>query len=105
MPRTQRFFTAFHFPPRKVIHIGGDGRLRGALPPMMNNFGDRIMDTLRTDTTLATILPLVNINIVNGTVALQGTVQNERQRQAIGEAVQRGAGAQNVVDNQLRISP
>lgn len=65
----------------------------------------RVMDNLRTDTTLATILPSVNINIVNGTVALQGTVQNDRQRRAIGEAVQRGAGVQNVVDNQLSISP
>jgi osmotically-inducible protein OsmY len=47
----------------------------------------------------------VNINIVNGKIALQGTVQNDQQRRAIGEAVQHAAGAHNVVDNQLTISP
>ena len=65
----------------------------------------RVMNGLRADTTLATVLPSVNINIVNGKIALQGTVQNDQQRRAIGEAVQHAAGGQNVVDNQLTISP
>jgi len=47
-------------------------------------------------------MPSVNINIVGGRVVLQGTVQSERQRRAIVEAVQRAAGAQNV-DDQLTI--
>ncbi len=63
----------------------------------------RVLEGLRTDTTLAAMLPSVNINIVNGRVVLQGTVQNERQRRAIGEAVARAAGTQNV-DNELVIS-
>jgi len=63
----------------------------------------RVLEGLRTDTTLATVLPSVNINIVNGRVVLQGTVQNERQRRAIVDAVQRAAGVQNV-DDELTIS-
>jgi len=62
----------------------------------------RVLEGLRTDTTLATVMPSVNINIVGGRVVLQGTVQSERQRRAIVEAVQRAAGAQNV-DDQLTI--
>lgn len=67
------------------------------------NLAQRVLEGLRTDTTLAAMLPSVNINISNGRVVLQGTVQNERQRREIGEAVQRGAGGQNV-DNELVIN-
>jgi osmotically-inducible protein OsmY len=63
----------------------------------------RVLEGLRTDTTLSNVMPSVNINIVNGRVLLQGTVQNERQRRAIVEAVQRAAGVQNV-DDQLTVS-
>lgn len=63
----------------------------------------RVLEGLQTDTTLANVMPSVNINIINGRVVLQGTVQNERQRRAIVEAVQRAAGVQNVED-QLTVS-
>ena len=63
----------------------------------------RVLDGLRTDSALSTLLPSVNITIVNGRVVLQGTVQNERQRRAIAEAVERAAGVQNV-DNELVIN-
>lgn len=63
----------------------------------------RVLNGLRTDSTLSTLLPSVNITIVNGRVVLQGTVQNDRQRRAIAEAVERAAGVQNV-DNELVIS-
>ena len=64
----------------------------------------RILDGLRTDTVLASLLPTVNINVASGKISLQGTVQNEQQKRAIVSAVQRAAGVDNVAD-ELQVQP
>ena len=58
----------------------------------------RILQELRTDTILPSLLPMVNITVSGGRVILEGNVQNERQRRAIETAVQRAAGGNNVTD-------
>ena len=58
----------------------------------------RILDGLRTDTDVPPLLPVVNIQVLNGVVILDGVVQNDQQRQAIISDAQRAAGAENVVD-------
>jgi osmotically-inducible protein OsmY len=63
----------------------------------------RILQDLRTDTALSSLLPRVDIHVSDGKVTLQGTAQSEHQRQTIVSAVQRAAGADNVID-QLRVS-
>jgi osmotically-inducible protein OsmY len=62
----------------------------------------RILQGLRTDTTLSTLLPAVTINVSNGKATLMGRVHNEQQRQTIVSAVRRAAGAGNVID-ELRV--
>jgi osmotically-inducible protein OsmY len=62
----------------------------------------RILDGLRTDTVLGSLLPMVDINVAGGKVTLQGTVQNEQQRRAITSAVRQAAGMDNVED-QLQV--
>ena len=56
----------------------------------------RILDGLRTDTVLPTLLPVVDINVSGGQVTLNGSVQNATQRQSIEDAIRRAAGASNV---------
>jgi osmotically-inducible protein OsmY len=58
----------------------------------------RILQELRTDTILPTLLPTVNITVSGGRVILDGNVQNEPQRRAIETAVQRAVGGNNVTD-------
>ena len=67
------------------------------------SLAESILHGLRTDTALGTLLPVVNIHVVNGRVVLQGTVENERQRDTIGAVVQRAAGTGNV-DNELQVT-
>jgi osmotically-inducible protein OsmY len=62
----------------------------------------RILQGLRTDTTLSALLPAVTINVSNGKATLMGRVHNEQQRQTIVSAVRRAAGAGNVID-ELRV--
>jgi osmotically-inducible protein OsmY len=62
----------------------------------------RILQELRGDTILPSLLPMVNITVVNGRVTLEGNVQNEQQRRTIEAAVQRAAGVNNVSD-QLQV--
>jgi osmotically-inducible protein OsmY len=58
----------------------------------------RILQGLRTDTALTSLLPVVDIHVADGRVNLRGTVQGEEQRRTIVSAVRRAAGADNVVD-------
>jgi len=58
----------------------------------------RVLDGLRTDAVMTTLLPVVNINVADGRVVLRGTVANEDQRRTIVSAVQRAAGVNNVFD-------
>jgi hyperosmotically inducible periplasmic protein len=64
--------------------------------------GQRIVDSLRTDTVLPTLAPAVNINIAEGKVTLRGMVQSEQQRRAIIASVQRVPGVTAVYD-ELRL--
>jgi osmotically-inducible protein OsmY len=67
------------------------------------NLAQNILQGLRTDALLASLLPTVNINVSGGRVVLQGTVQSEQQKQTIASVVQRAAGASNV-ENQLQVN-
>jgi osmotically-inducible protein OsmY len=64
--------------------------------------GQKIADSLRTDTVLPTLAPMVNVNVAAGKVTLHGLVQNEQQRRAIIAAVQRVPGVTAVYD-ELRL--
>ena len=59
----------------------------------------RILDALRTDTSIPMPSQPVNIYISNGQVALEGGVQTQDQKRNIAAAVQRAAGANIVYDN------
>ena len=63
----------------------------------------RILQELRTDTILPSLLPMVNITVSGGRVTLEGNVQSEQQRRTIDAAVQRAAGVNNVND-QLQVT-
>lgn len=63
---------------------------------------ERILHGLRTDTTLSSLLPVVNITVMNGKIVLQGAVQNEQQRRTIASVIQRAAGAADV-ENDLQV--
>jgi osmotically-inducible protein OsmY len=63
---------------------------------------ERILHGLRTDTTLNSLLPVVNITVMNGRIVLQGAVQNEQQRRTIASVIERAAGAANV-ENDLQV--
>ena len=65
------------------------------------SMAQRILQELRTDTILPSLLPMVNITVAGGMVTLEGNVQNERQRHAIDSAVRRATGGR--VDNRLLI--
>ena len=58
----------------------------------------RVLDGLRTDSVVASMLPVVNIHVTDGRVILRGSVLNDEQRRSIVSAVQRGAGVNNVYD-------
>jgi osmotically-inducible protein OsmY len=62
----------------------------------------RILQGLRTDAVLSTLLPRVDIHVADGKVTLEGTAQSEEQRQTIVSTVRRAAGAGNVID-ELRV--
>jgi len=64
----------------------------------------RILEGLRTDSVLPSLLPVVNIDVNNGRVVLRGMVQSDAQRRTIVAAVQRAAGVGNVYD-ELQIQP
>jgi len=64
----------------------------------------RILQELRTDTLLPTLLPLVNITVAEGRVTLDGNVQSEHQRRAIEAAIKRSTGVTSI-NNQLQVIP
>ncbi len=67
------------------------------------SLAQQILQGLKTDATLSSTLPIVNINVSGGRVVLQGNVQTEQQKQAIGSVVERAAGGSNV-ENQLQVN-
>jgi osmotically-inducible protein OsmY len=66
------------------------------------SMAQRILQELRTDTILPSLLPMVNITVADGRVTLEGNVQSEQQRQTIESAVRRAAGG-NSVNDQLQV--
>jgi osmotically-inducible protein OsmY len=63
------------------------------------SLAQRILQGLRTDAALEQMLPRVLINVSEGRVVLQGTVQSQAQRQAVADAVRRAAGVGNLEDD------
>jgi osmotically-inducible protein OsmY len=62
----------------------------------------RVLDGLRTDAVVASMLPVVNIHVTDGRVILRGSVLNDAQRRSIVSTVRRAAGSNNVYD-ELRV--
>jgi osmotically-inducible protein OsmY len=58
----------------------------------------RVLDGLRTDSVVTSMLPVVNLHVSDGRVVLRGSVLNDEQRRSIVSAVQRAAGVNNVYD-------
>jgi osmotically-inducible protein OsmY len=89
-----------------------------APPPSADNFSlhvqglndadralaQRILDGVQTETSVNRSWPGVTINVADGRVILQGTVQSYDQKRAIVESVRRAAGASNVYD-EIRVVP
>jgi osmotically-inducible protein OsmY len=89
-----------------------------APPPSADNFSlhvqglndadralaQRILDGVQTETSVNRSWPGVTINVADGRVTLQGTVQSYDQKRAIVESVRRAAGASNVYD-EIRVVP
>jgi hypothetical protein len=66
--------------------------------------GQRILEGLRGDTVLPTLMPVVNIEVADNRVTVRGSVQSHEQKRSILSAVQRAAGVNNVYD-ELQVSP
>jgi len=66
--------------------------------------GQRILEGLRTDSVLPTLMPIVNIEVSDSRVTVRGSVQSHEQKRTILEAVRRAAGVNNVYD-ELQVSP
>jgi len=73
------------------------------LTPADRTLAQKIINGLETDNAVTNLLPKVSINIADGRVILNGTVQNEQQRRFIEDAVRRSAGV-TVVEDQLQIA-
>lgn len=65
--------------------------------------GQRIMQELRANTSLAASIPMVRMSLSNGKVVLKGSVKSETEKQQIESAVQRVTGVASV-ENQLQVS-
>jgi len=65
--------------------------------------GQQITQQLRTDSSLAAVLPLIRINIENGKATLRGSVKSEDQKKQIETSIQQVTGVTSV-DNQLKVS-
>jgi osmotically-inducible protein OsmY len=65
--------------------------------------GQKIMQELRSNTSLAASIPMLRISLNNGKVVLKGNVKSETEKQQIESAVQRVTGV-TTVDNQLQVS-
>ena len=65
--------------------------------------GQQVVQELKTDTSLAALLPKIRLNVESGKITLSGTVKSEDQKQKIESAVKRVTGVANVEDH-LRVS-
>jgi osmotically-inducible protein OsmY len=70
---------------------------------MDRTLGQKVMQELRTDATLAGQISAIRLSVDNGKIALRGTVKSEDQKKSIEAAVQRVTGVASV-DNQLQVS-
>lgn len=64
--------------------------------------GRQVANELRSDTSLAALLPMIKINVDNSKITLQGTVKADDQKRQIEAAVQRVTGVATI-DDQLQI--
>ena len=65
--------------------------------------GQQVVQELRTDTSLQSLLPMIRLNVDNGKITISGRVNTEQEKKQIESAVQRVTGATNV-ENKLRVS-
>jgi len=63
----------------------------------------RVTGSLREDTSLAAVVPNITVDVNNGTVTLQGSVNSQQQRTDIESKVRSIAGVMQVTNN-LKIS-
>jgi len=63
----------------------------------------KVISSLREDTSLAAVVPNITVDANNGTVTLQGSVNNQQQRTEIESKVRSIAGVTQVTNN-LKIS-
>jgi len=64
--------------------------------------GQKVMQELRTDATLAGQISAVRLSVDNGKITLRGTAKSEDQKKSIESAVQRVTGV-TTVDNQIQV--
>jgi osmotically-inducible protein OsmY len=96
--------TARVYPPGAASQVAGDIfnlHVQG-LNDTDRSMAQKILEGLRTDTALNSLLPSVNITVAGGRVILQGRVQSEQQRQTI-ESVVRQATGSGAVEDQLQV--
>jgi hypothetical protein len=69
---------------------------------MDRTLGQKVMQELRTDATLAGQISAVRLSVDNGKITLRGTAKSEDQKKSIESAVQRVTGVATV-DNQIQV--
>jgi len=75
----------------------------GAISETDRTLVSQVRTELSKDTTLAAIVPSIQITAQNGTVTLSGNVPSEQEKQKI-EAAVKSAGNVVTVNNQLQVS-
>jgi len=95
------------YPPSSANQIAGDIfnlHVQG-LNDTDRALAQRILESLRTDTALNSLLPSVNINVSSGRVVLEGRVQSDQQRKTIESVVRQASGSGNVEDQLQVVGP
>jgi osmotically-inducible protein OsmY len=64
------------------------------------SLGQQIAQELKTDTTMAGVIPTLKITVENSKITLRGTVKSEDEKKKVESAVQRVTGVSSV-DDQL----
>jgi osmotically-inducible protein OsmY len=71
---------------------------------MDRTLGQKVMQELRTDASLAGQISAIKITVDNSKITVRGTVKNEDQKKSIESAVQRVTGVASI-DNEIQVSP
>jgi len=106
-PTSQRPDAASRIYSTNQSNIGGTSDLYSTniqgLTEADRSLGQKVIQELRTDTSLASTLPMVKVSVDSGKVTMTGTVKNEDEKTKIESAVQRVTGVSSV-DNQLQVT-